>query len=402
MTHRRADPVPRGAGGRRGRPMSSADTPAAATVDADAERPAPQVFSVVSSERMFDGVVASVRVDEVVMPGGGTAKREVVEHGGAVAIVALDTAGPLDQAADFDVVDAEDSADMVILIEQYRHPLGRRLWELPAGLMDVEGEPGQAAAARELIEETGYAAEHWSVLLDVATSPGFTEETVRIFLATGSDRGRPTGQRTRGGGPAGRPGAAVRRRRVGAGRPDRQRDGGRRHPRGRRRAARQRGHRRPVRRIAVRPGSPVDRLHRAGSAGRPAIGRIRAAVTSGPVTSEPVTSEPLTAEPVLPEPSAELSSALRGYLDHLAVERGVARNTLLSYRRDLRRYLIFLASSGRTRVDEITSADVSEFLATLRTGTDGHPAAGRVVRRPGGGRRPGMAPLPAGRGHGQR
>jgi integrase/recombinase XerD len=92
------------------------------------------------------------------------------------------------------------------------------------------------------------------------------------------------------------------------------------------------------------------------------------------VTSEPVTSEPLTAEPVLPEPSAELSSALRGYLDHLAVERGVARNTLLSYRRDLRRYLIFLASSGRTRVDQITSADVSEFLATLRTGTDSRPA----------------------------
>ncbi len=97
-------------------------------------------------------------------------------------------------------------------------------------------------------------------------------------------------------------------------------------------------------------------------------------MTSGPVTSEPATSEPMTAEPALPEPSAELSSALRGYLDHLAVERGVARNTLLSYRRDLRRYLIFLASSGRTRVGQITSADVSEFLATLRTGTDSRPA----------------------------
>ncbi len=172
--------------------MSSPATPAAVTVDTDANAPAPQVFSVVSSERKFEGVVASVRVDEVVMPGGGTAKREVVEHGGAVAIVALDSAGPLDQAADFDVVDAEDSATMVILIEQYRHPLGRRLWELPAGLMDFEGESGQAAAARELIEETGYAADHWSVLLDVATSPGFTEETVRIFLATGlTDVGRP-------------------------------------------------------------------------------------------------------------------------------------------------------------------------------------------------------------------
>jgi ADP-ribose pyrophosphatase len=109
-----------------------------------------------------------------------------------VAIVALDEAGPLDQAADFEVVDTQDSATMVILIEQYRHPLGRRLWELPAGLMDIEGELGESTAARELIEETGYAADHWSVLLDVATSPGFTQETVRIFLATGlTEVGRP-------------------------------------------------------------------------------------------------------------------------------------------------------------------------------------------------------------------
>jgi 8-oxo-dGTP pyrophosphatase MutT (NUDIX family) len=170
-----------------------ADTTAqqsASTGAVGAELAAPQMFSVVSSERKFDGQVASVRVDEVVMPGGGTAKREVVEHGGAVAVVALDTAGPLDLAAGVEVVDSQgiitaEPADMVILIEQYRHPLGRRLWELPAGLLDVEDEPALAAAKRELYEETGYAAEHWAVLLDVATSPGFTEEIVRIYLATG-------------------------------------------------------------------------------------------------------------------------------------------------------------------------------------------------------------------------
>jgi ADP-ribose pyrophosphatase len=151
-----------------------------------------ELFSVVSSERVFDGHVASLRIDEVVMPGGGTAKREVVEHSPAVAVVALDTAGPQDRADNFEVVDAEESADMIILIEQYRHPLGRRLWELPAGLMDVDGEPAQAAAARELLEETGFAAQKWSVLLDVATSPGFTEETVRIFMATDlNEIGRP-------------------------------------------------------------------------------------------------------------------------------------------------------------------------------------------------------------------
>ncbi len=147
---------------------------------------APEVFSVVSSRRVFDGVVASVRVDDVVMPGGGTAKREVVEHGGAVAVVALDMPSLTAPAGD------GESAPTVILIEQYRHALGRRLWELPAGLLDVQGEPAQDAAERELTEETGYRAENWAVLLDVATSPGFTEESVRIFLATGLTQvGRP-------------------------------------------------------------------------------------------------------------------------------------------------------------------------------------------------------------------
>jgi len=73
------------------------------------------------------------------------------------------------------------------------------------------------------------------------------------------------------------------------------------------------------------------------------------------------------------QPAEALTAALRVYLDHLAVERGVARNTLLSYRRDLERYLQFLAGAGRTEVDQITAADVSEFLAVLRTGSPDHP-----------------------------
>jgi 8-oxo-dGTP pyrophosphatase MutT (NUDIX family) len=140
---------------------------------------APEVFSVVSTRRVYDGAVTALRIDEVVMPGGGTAKREVVEHDRAVAVVAVDSADP---------------ELPIILIEQYRHPLGRRLWELPAGLMDVENEPAQPAAARELFEETGFAAERWSVLVDVATSPGFTDETVRIYLATAlTELDRPAG-----------------------------------------------------------------------------------------------------------------------------------------------------------------------------------------------------------------
>ncbi len=124
-------------------------------------------FAVLATERVYDGRIVSVRVDTIAMPGGGAARREVVEHVRAVAVVALDADG------------------RVVLIEQYRHPLRRRLWEIPAGLMDMDGEAPLAAAQRELLEEAGLAAENWSVLVDVASSPGFCTEAVRVYLATG-------------------------------------------------------------------------------------------------------------------------------------------------------------------------------------------------------------------------
>ncbi len=122
-------------------------------------------FAVVDSTVVYDGAIIAVRVDDVVMPGGRTARREVVEHAGAVAVVALDDQG------------------RVALVEQYRHPLGRRLWELPAGLLDAPGEEPAAAAARELAEEVDLAADRWEVLVDLAVSPGFTDEALRVFLA---------------------------------------------------------------------------------------------------------------------------------------------------------------------------------------------------------------------------
>jgi 8-oxo-dGTP pyrophosphatase MutT (NUDIX family) len=125
------------------------------------------VFDVVSSEDSYVGKIVALRRDEVAMPGGRTATREVVEHLGAVAIAAL------------------DENDNVILIHQYRHALGRRIWELPAGLIDHSGEDAVDAARRELVEEVGLAAENWSVLVDAAVSPGFTDEVVRVYLATG-------------------------------------------------------------------------------------------------------------------------------------------------------------------------------------------------------------------------
>lgn len=123
-------------------------------------------FEVLSTEDVYVGRIIALRVDEVAMPGDGRAGREIVEHLGAVAILALD----------------ED--DHVTLIHQYRHALGRRIWELPAGLIDLPEEDPVETARRELVEEVGLAAADWSVLVDVAASPGFTDEVVRVYLAT--------------------------------------------------------------------------------------------------------------------------------------------------------------------------------------------------------------------------
>ncbi len=123
-------------------------------------------FRTVSSKIVYSGAILALRLDQVEMPGGRVAEREVIEHHGAVAVVALDDDGN------------------VVLIDQYRHPIGRRLLELPAGLLDEPGEDPLDAAKRELAEETGLAARDWSVLVDVALSPGFTDEALRVYLAT--------------------------------------------------------------------------------------------------------------------------------------------------------------------------------------------------------------------------
>jgi len=108
------------------------------------------------------------------MPGGTIAVREVVEHYGAVAIVAMDDDGNIP------------------MVYQYRHAFGRRLWELPAGLLDVAGEPPHLAAGRELEEEVGLHASTWQVLVDLDSAPGFSDESVRVYLATGlSEVARP-------------------------------------------------------------------------------------------------------------------------------------------------------------------------------------------------------------------
>jgi len=125
------------------------------------------VFETTSSETLHTGAIFALRSDRVRMPGGNIVTREVVELYGAVAIVAMDDDG------------------RIPLVYQYRHPLGRRLWELPAGLLDVDGEAPHLSAARELREEVGLQAETWQMLIDLDSAPGFSDESVRIYLATG-------------------------------------------------------------------------------------------------------------------------------------------------------------------------------------------------------------------------
>lgn len=124
-------------------------------------------YPVVASTPIYHGRILSVRKDDVRMSDGVVAVREVVEHPGAVAVVALHDDG------------------QVVLVHQYRHPVGMFLYELPAGLLDVSGEAPLEAARRELFEETGLVAADWSVLLDIYTSPGMTDELIRIYLARG-------------------------------------------------------------------------------------------------------------------------------------------------------------------------------------------------------------------------
>jgi len=128
-------------------------------------RDTPERWPVLDSAVQARGPIVTLRTDRVQMPDHEVADRQVVEHPGAVAIVPL------------------DEADRVLMIRQYRHPVARRLWELPAGLRDITGEPPRITAERELLEETGYRAGDWQILIDFYSSPGISTESIRVFLA---------------------------------------------------------------------------------------------------------------------------------------------------------------------------------------------------------------------------
>lgn len=124
-------------------------------------------FEVTSRTEHMRGPVFAVVSDEVRMPDGIVAKRDYIAgHLGAVAVVPYD-----------------EGRDAVALVNQYRHPVQRRMWELPAGLLDVNGEPPHETAARELAEEADLRAGRYDVLLDLVVSPGCSDEVIRVFLA---------------------------------------------------------------------------------------------------------------------------------------------------------------------------------------------------------------------------
>ena len=119
---------------------------------------------LVSTTRIFEGKIIKVRRDEVLLPSGNTGTREVVEHQGAVAVVPVTKDGG------------------VIMVRQFRYPVGQVLLEIPAGKLDP-GERPEACALRELAEETGFVANNLRKLASIFTTPGFSNEVIHLFLA---------------------------------------------------------------------------------------------------------------------------------------------------------------------------------------------------------------------------
>lgn len=134
--------------------------------DSSPLRDEPVALEVRSSKRLYDGRVWDVFQDEVTY-GKGTITRDYVRHTGAVAVLVM------------------DENERVLIIKQYRHPVRLREWEIPAGLLDIAGEDPLICAQRELAEEVDLVADSWNVLADYATSPGGSDELIRVYLARG-------------------------------------------------------------------------------------------------------------------------------------------------------------------------------------------------------------------------
>lgn len=142
--------------------MTDETTAAARVTAADV----PEHWPVADRDTVWEsGRVISIRSDTITSPSGESLRRDVVVHPGAVGVICL------------------DADDRVLVVSQYRHPVGHRMVEPVAGLLDVEDEDYRDAAARELFEEGAVRATSWHVLVDATSSPGMTSEAIRIYLA---------------------------------------------------------------------------------------------------------------------------------------------------------------------------------------------------------------------------
>lgn len=129
---------------------------------------------LISSRTVYRGPIFWVTTDEVQEPGGVRVRRDIIHHTGSVVILAVDQSG---------------LTPRVLLERQYRHAAKDYLWELPAGRIEP-GEKPLLAAQRELLEETGYAADYWRPIFTFYASPGFVSETMWVYLATGLRPGK--------------------------------------------------------------------------------------------------------------------------------------------------------------------------------------------------------------------
>lgn len=136
-------------------------------LSADELKDQPEFWPVLEHRLLASGSVCDFVVDRVQTPSGEAMVRQYTLHPGAVGVIAW------------------DDADRIAVVKQYRHPVAHQLVEPPAGLLDQQGEDYLAAAQRELAEEAGLAAAEWRILVDVFTTPGATQESVRVFLARG-------------------------------------------------------------------------------------------------------------------------------------------------------------------------------------------------------------------------
>lgn len=117
----------------------------------------------IHSEKLFEGKIISLQVDDVLLPNGKTSKREIIKHPGAVAVIPI----------------TKDKK--ILFVEQYRKPLERSLVEIPAGKLEV-GEVPEVTAIRELEEETGYTTKKLTYVTSFYTSPGFADELIHIYM----------------------------------------------------------------------------------------------------------------------------------------------------------------------------------------------------------------------------